>query len=43
MKLLESKKKKITKDTNVENVLYLDITEVTSVHCNVVNNNYQKY
>ena len=40
MKVLGSTKSKITKDENGENVLYLEITEVELVHCNIVNNNY---
>ena len=42
MKLLRSAKSKITKDENRENVLHLKIAEVVLVHCNIVNNNYQK-
>ena len=42
MKLLGNTKSKITKDKNGENVLYLEITEVVLVHCNVVNDNYQQ-
>ena len=42
MKLLGSIKNKITKDENGENVLHLEITEVLLVHCNIVNNNYQR-
>ena len=42
MQLLESTKSKITKDANGENVPHLEITEVVSVHCNIVNNNYQE-
>ena len=43
MKLLGSIKNKITKDKNGENVPHLEITEVVLlVHCNIVNNNYQK-
>ena len=37
MKLLES-----TEHKNGENVPYLEITEVVSIHCNAVNNSYQK-
>ena len=33
---------KITKDKNVENVPYLEITEVVLVYCNIVNNDYQE-
>ena len=42
MKLLGSTKNKITKDKNGENVLHLEITEVVLVHCDIVNNDYQK-
>ena len=42
MKLLESTKNKITKDKNGENVSHLEITEIVLVHCNIVNNDYQK-
>ena len=42
MKLLVSTKNEITKDTNGENVPYLEITEVVLVYCNIVNNNYQQ-
>ena len=42
IKLLESTKSKIAKDENDENVLYLEITEVVLIHCNVVNNSYQQ-
>ena len=41
MKLLGSTESKITKDTNDENLPYLEITEVVLIHCNVVNNSYQ--
>ena len=42
MKLLGSTKNKITKDKNVENVPHLEITEVVSVHPDIVNNDYQQ-
>ena len=42
MKLLGSTKSKITKDENRENVLYLEITKVILIHCNVVHNSYQQ-
>ena len=42
MKLLGSTNNKITKDKNGENVPRLEITEVILVHCNIVNNDYQK-
>ena len=41
-KLLGSTKNKITKDKNSENVPHLEIAEVVSVHCNIVNNDYQQ-
>ena len=41
MKLLRNTKSKRTKDKNVGNVSHLEITEVTSVHCDIVNNDYQ--
>ena len=40
MKLLENTENRITKDKNGANVPYLEITEVMSVHCNIVNNDY---
>ena len=42
VKLLGSTKSKISKDENVQNVPYLDITEVVFVHCNVANNDHQQ-
>ena len=42
MKLLESTKKDIDKDKNVEDVPKLESVEVVLVHCNFVNNNYQQ-
>ena len=42
MKLRGSTENKITKDKNVENVPYLEITEVLLVRCNIVNNDYQQ-
>ena len=42
MKLFGSTKSKITKDENGENVIYLEITEVVLIHCNVVNNSYKQ-
>ena len=35
MKLLGSTKSKITKNENVENLPYLEITEVVLVHCKI--------
>ena len=43
MKILGSTKSKIIKNENGGNVLNLEITEVVLIHCNIVNNNYQKY
>ena len=40
MKLLGKNKNKIMNETG-ENVPHLEITEAVSVHCNIVNNNYQ--
>ena len=42
MKLIGSTKSKITKDKNGKNVLYLEVTKVVLIHCNVVNNHYQQ-
>ena len=42
MKSLRSTKSKKTKDKNDENVPYLEITEIVLIHCNYVNNSYQK-
>ena len=42
MKLLESTKRKITRDENGENVPHLEINEVILVHYNIVNNDYQQ-
>ena len=41
-KLLGSTKSKITNDENGKNVPYLEITEVTLIHCNIFNNTYEK-
>ena len=40
MKLLGSSKSMITKDENRENVPHLEIVEVVSIHCNIVNSDY---
>ena len=42
MKLLGSTTNKITENKNGENVPDLEIMEVVLVHCNIVNNDYQK-
>ena len=38
---MEAPKKKINKNKNEENIPHLEITEVVSVQCNIVNNDYQ--
>ena len=42
MKLLGSTKSKITKDKNGENVPHLEVAELVSVHCSLVNKDYQQ-
>ena len=42
MKLLGSTKSKKTTDENGKNMLYLEITVVVLMHCNVNNNSYQQ-
>ena len=42
MKLLGITENKVTKDKNGENFPHLEITKVVLVHCNIVNNDYQK-
>ena len=42
MKLLGSTKSKTNKNENVENVPHLEITEVLSIHCIIVNKDYQQ-
>ena len=42
MKLLGSTKNNIDKDKDGKNVPKLESVEVVSVHCNLVNNNYQQ-
>ena len=42
MKLLERNTCKKTKDENCENIPYLKTIEVVLVHCNIVNNDYQR-
>ena len=42
IKLIRSIENKIAKDKNGENALHLEITEVVLVHCNIVNNDYQR-
>ena len=42
MKLLGSIKKDVDQDKDGENVQKLECVEVVSVHCNLVNSNYQQ-
>ena len=42
MKLLGSTGSKISKDKDGENVPQLEITEVVLIHCNIVNNDFQR-
>ena len=42
MKLLGSTENKITRNKSGHDVLHLGITKVVLVHCNIVNNDYQK-
>ena len=42
MKLLESTKKDVDQDKDGEDLPKLESVEVVSVHCNLVNNNYQQ-
>ena len=42
MKLLGSNQSKISKDKSRENGPHLEITELVSVHCNLVNSHYQQ-
>ena len=42
LKLVGSHKSKTTKDEKGENVDHLEINEVTLVHCNIINKDYQQ-
>ena len=42
MKLLGSTNSRTTKDENGENIPHSEITEVVLIHCNIVNNDYQR-
>ena len=42
MKLLGSTKSMINIKKNGENVPHLEITEVITIHCNIINNDYQQ-
>ena len=41
MQLLGSTESKITKDKNSEQIPHLEVVELVTVHCNIINNNYQ--
>ena len=42
MKLLDGTKSSITKDGNGGDMPHLEITVIVSLHCNIVNNDYQR-
>ena len=42
MKLLGSTENKITGEKNGENVPHLEVAELVLIHCNIVDNNYQR-
>ena len=42
MKLLGSTESKIAGEKNGENVPYLEVVELVLIHCNIVNNSYQR-
>ena len=42
MKLLGSTEGKITGEKNGENVLHLEVVELVLIHCNIVNNSYER-
>ena len=42
MKLIGSPKRKIIENEHGQNKLHLEISELVSDHCNIVNNNYQQ-
>ena len=42
MKLLGSTESKITAEKNGENVPHLEVVELVLIHCNIVNNSYQR-
>ena len=42
MKILRSAKCKELKNLNGENMSHLEITKVVLLHCNIINNNYQR-
>ena len=42
MKLLGSTERKITGEKNGENVPHLELAELVLIHCNIVNNSYQR-
>ena len=42
MKVLGSTESKITEEKNGENVPHLEVVELVLIHCNIVNNSYQR-
>ena len=42
MRLIGGTESKITKDKNGEHVPHLEVVELVLVHCNIINNNYQR-
>ena len=42
MKLTGSSRSKVTENENDENVPNLEITEIVLIHCNIIDNNYQR-
>ena len=42
VKLTGSTKSKITENENDENIPNLEITEIVLIHCNIIDNNYQR-
>ena len=42
MKLFGTTESKIAKDKNAEYVPHLEVLELILVHCNIINNNYQR-
>ena len=40
MKILGTTESNLTKDKNGENMPHLEVVELVSVHCNIINNNY---
>ena len=42
MKVLGTTESKITGEKNSENVPHLEVVEFALIHCNIVNNSYQR-